>query len=1383
MSFARPSTPSTTPRKPVQASSRPSSRASSRPSSPVKPAASASLNSPLPRPSSALGINALAQGRNRGSSFSDKPAGASVKRTGGGGRASPTKPATRPLSTHANGSTSTLKSAQVTSTSSFSSPLSASSTAQRARQRKEPPRASDASSTCASSIDETSDDDVPRRRAGFGPIQTPMKKKTRGAETETEDDDPGFLTAKEGGMGESEVDVPAKNQGRSSVVYRGEGEEVTPTDEDGEETETETETEEEEKDGKQENVVVCLRVRPSKSSASSSSSPSIYSLSPSDAKLTLTTSHPSLVKRGGAYTKGGISDEYEFRFDLLHVAPAKTDSLYDAKIRPVVQAALGGFNGTVFAYGQTASGKTHTMMGSPSEPGIIPLAIDELFTSIHKQNTHRTYSLRVSFLEIYNEHLRDLLAPASPGPSSSTATIRQPEIVEGGTVKNLEERAVSMPQEVLEVLKEGENRRRVGATDWNERSSRSHCVFIVTIESMSRSGNGSARTSKLNLIDLAGSESATGQEERRKEGSFINKSLLTLGTVIGKLTESGPLASNGAAHIPYRDSKLTRLLQPALSGNSRVAVVCTVSPDVEQATETLSTLKFAKRAKMVVTKAERGVLVTDQMMLKRYAAQVEKLQQQIKLVESGNVLRERDLAAQRADEAERRGKQAQDALAEKELELSRLREQLAHTKSLILTGPTLEANARRVSGSFNMPMMSPSRSRSLNMGPKRVVSEMSALGLGTPSRSGRTLGGEASWRSGLSESVGGRLAEEDESKEKEAALARQLEEAESKLAAFSSTEGELATLRSQVDQLQRSSSLARLDAEKSHLANQDRRERIRVLEAELAEVRERLREAEAERERLAGELSSMKAEVDELKKASGEAIAASASLKEAEDALALAQEDVRTKDRLVADLQATVAAVERQLAHKEAAAKLPDARDETIASFEREVASIKQELSAVAASKATAIQAALDQGSDVRKERDLALKLVEEAEGRVKAVEELAELQTKRHEAAEQQTQKEKEAAVAALQAEMDRLTNDLAAKVDKVAQLQRAVDVYERLEAQRAKYEADQRFGTDMLKSRMAELQARTSTPTPKATPHARSFSAASASSTLSSSTSSNSDHVELQIRNGELLSRIADLERQLENAQIAGRAATPAAPRQGDVFRRKGSVDLSKRDGPIDGAEKKELQATIEVQKKQLVETQATAEDWRQRYLAAQRLLDKLTGVSRDDATSPTPTDENLPPPSRASLSELNLHSSDSSHSQLRKSSSSRRAPLASPIPASLSSRPPHPHSPQPSYSGVWTKNAPPPLPTSPYQLSAKKERKHRRETIAKDLLKLKETNAVQGRREGWDSPASSPTKAGFGAAGMVKSGSESIAGSPKVEVGNPFSASMREKKRSWE
>lgn len=117
------------------------------------------------------------------------------------------------------------------------------------------------------------------------------------------------------------------------------------------------------------------------------------------------------------------------------------------------------------------------MLGSPSEPGIIPLAVDELFSHIHHQQSRRSYSLRVSFLEIYNEQLRDLLAP--PPSTFTLQPAKGPEIVENGVVKHLEERAVSLPEEVLEVLKEGETRRRVGATDWNERSSRSHCVFIV----------------------------------------------------------------------------------------------------------------------------------------------------------------------------------------------------------------------------------------------------------------------------------------------------------------------------------------------------------------------------------------------------------------------------------------------------------------------------------------------------------------------------------------------------------------------------------------------------------------------------------------------------------------------------------------------------------------------------------------------------------------------------------------------------------------------------------------------------------------------------------------------------------------------------------------
>lgn len=187
--------------------------------------------------------------------------------------------------------------------------------------------------------------------------------------------------------------------------------------------------------------------------------------------------------------------------DALHLSPAPTESLYDLKIRQVIRAAMEGFNGTVFAYGQTASGKTHTMMGNEQEIGIIPLAIQELFSFILKvrppsfslsfvhstdnmdalqqQDTLRTFSLRVSFLEIYKEAFSDLLV-STPRPASAKPL----EVHDEGMVHGLIERPVSSPDDVMRLLEEGEKRRRVGMTDWNDRSSRSHCVFIV----VSRSG-------------------------------------------------------------------------------------------------------------------------------------------------------------------------------------------------------------------------------------------------------------------------------------------------------------------------------------------------------------------------------------------------------------------------------------------------------------------------------------------------------------------------------------------------------------------------------------------------------------------------------------------------------------------------------------------------------------------------------------------------------------------------------------------------------------------------------------------------------------------------------------------------------------------------------
>ncbi|GJN89577.1 hypothetical protein Rhopal_002564-T1 [Rhodotorula paludigena] len=1309
-------TTTSTPRKPLQAT-RPVSRASSRPSSPTKPS---SLNTTSSRPASRASTAASAATSSRALSSAEA------------GPSSPTKRLSSSLGCRSTPSSSRIRTSTASTASAAVRPTSSIASLRSSVAGAGPSARTSTASTIVSSTsfadslaeadDETddaaadaSDADLPRRRAGFGP-STPMR-----------------------------ADGPLREaDGHDSLL------EGSSADE-GDETEMD---DDEDKSGQKQNVVVCLRVRPPKSTATPSAP--IYSLSSSTATLSLTSSHPTLLKRFGSSTHvpKALSDEYEYRFDLLHEHPSPTLELYDRKIKPVVKAALAGFNGTVFAYGQTASGKTHTMTGSPLEPGIIPLSIDELFLAIRAQRSRRSYSLRVSFLEIYNEQLRDLLA--SPAGAGAGAGARGPEIVEGGAVKNLEERAVALPDEVLEVLREGEARRRVGATDWNERSSRSHCVFTVTIESMSKK-DGSARTSKLNLIDLAGSESATGQEDRRKEGSFINRSLLTLGTVIGKLSDP----STASSHIPYRDSKLTRLLQPALSGNSRVAVVCTVSPDAEQATETLSTLKFAKRAKMVVTKAERGVLVTDAILLTQYSAKIAALQQQIASLESGLptssptspsspsssalLASERDSAISRLSAAEAAALAAQDALSAKDDELARLRDLLDQTRRMVLNGPELERSARRVSGAGAGELeevLSPSRSRSLRLGlgtpgggggagargGMRTVSEMSALGRGTPSR----LAGRAS--------IGGRLAEEDEFREKEANLNNQLAAAQSELDSLRHTTAELDSLRADLASARDAAASAQQEATQASEASAARQQRVEELEREVARLTTEVAALTSERDSLRRELEQSRARLEEAQQSGDERVSAlQARVDAAEEAHSTAQvalEDAearqlksnaaaKERDSRLKHLEADIAALEQRLAAKDAdAAVLSGSQGETISSLEREVASVQAELASVVAAREAAITAAQDEAGSARTERDLALKAVEAVEQRLREVEELAALQAQQHAAAEDQTQREKDAAVRALEAEQQRLEVELRAKIDKVEQLQRAVDHYERLEAQRQTYEKNTRAGTDLLKSRLAELTSRKSTPV---TPLARSVSGASHASQISSAAggaastapSAAETHVELQIRNDELASRVHELEKQVESAGEASELEVASAQR-----------------------ESTELRSALDLQQRQLDETEARAEDWKQKYLAAQRLLDQLLAAQNGTASASSSDTENRRPSSTFSAG-----ASDAA--KTRASSLSRRAPLSS----SQSPTRPSMHSPQPSWSSTaapsspWSKTAPPPLPYSPHQRDKERARKARRETIARDLAKLKEGKVVGEKREGWDSPSGSPVKSSFG------------------------------------
>nr|VDD43226.1 unnamed protein product [Brassica oleracea] len=329
----------------------------------------------------------------------------------------------------------------------------------------------------------------------------------------------------------------------------------------------------------------------------------------------------------GDYT---IRNEYNpdlcYAFDRVFGPPTTTRRVYDTAAQQVVSGAMSGINGTVFAYGVTSSGKTHTMHGEQRSPGIIPLAVKDVF-SIIQETPEREFLLRVSYLEIYNEVINDLLDPTGQN-------LRIREDSQGTYVEGIKDEVVLSPAHALSLIASGEEHRHVGSNNVNLFSSRSHTMFTLTIES-SPHGKGDdgedVTLSQLHLIDLAGSESSksemTGQ--RRKEGSSINKSLLTLGTVISKLTDSK------AAHIPYRDSKLTRLLQSTLSGHGLVSLICTITPASSTSEETHNTLKFAQRCKHVEIKASRNKIMDEKSLIKKYQKEISCLQEELTQLKHG----------------------------------------------------------------------------------------------------------------------------------------------------------------------------------------------------------------------------------------------------------------------------------------------------------------------------------------------------------------------------------------------------------------------------------------------------------------------------------------------------------------------------------------------------------------------------------------------------------------------------------------------------------------------------------------------------------------------------------------------------------------------------
>lgn len=291
-------------------------------------------------------------------------------------------------------------------------------------------------------------------------------------------------------------------------------------------------------------------------------------------------------------------DTNSFSFDKVFGTNTRQQEIFEYSIKSIVDDVVAGYNGTVFAYGQTGSGKTYTMMGSsiddPDNKGVIPRIIEQIFTSIQMAPANMEFTVKVAYMEIYMEKVKDLLVP-----SNDNLPIHEDK-VKGVYVKGMKEVYVADTDEVYDVMRIGGDNRVVASTNMNAESSRSHSIVLITI-TQKNLDTGAAKSGKLYLVDLAGSEKvgktgASGQtlEEAKK----INKSLTALGMVINALTDGK------SSHVPYRDSKLTRILQESLGGNSRTTLIINSSPSSYNEAESISTLRFGARAKTIKNKAK-----------------------------------------------------------------------------------------------------------------------------------------------------------------------------------------------------------------------------------------------------------------------------------------------------------------------------------------------------------------------------------------------------------------------------------------------------------------------------------------------------------------------------------------------------------------------------------------------------------------------------------------------------------------------------------------------------------------------------------------------------------------------------------------------------------
>lgn len=457
----------------------------------------------------------------------------------------------------------------------------------------------------------------------------------------------------------------------------------------------------------------------------------------------------------------GAYGSHVFSFDHVYDQQCTQRAVYENTAKAVVESSLEGYNATIFAYGQTGTGKTYTMegfnsgSGSVEERGIIPRAIEQIFQHIQSNVSARMrFLVRASYLQIYNESISDLLKP-----ERNNLMIREDK-KRGVFVEGLSEWVVRSPEEIYGLMERGGAMRATGSTKMNEISSRSHAVFIIIAEQSKTSyvdakgndispeefttivnayqsrngaggngndkrkggnaaapngGNGSGlhpklesmvrqsfKVGKLNLVDLAGSErvrlsGATGQ--RLEESKKINQSLSALGNVISALTDA-----RGRQHIPYRDSKLTRILEDSLGGNCKTTMMAMISPALEAMTESLSTLKFANRAKNIKNEARVNEDLDQKSLLRKYERELKRLRAELD-EKSRNVVDKRRLLE--LDEQRRRAEEdkmaAIRALEERSREFMKEKEEKKKLEQRIsmLASQVLMSNQRKGSGSQN----------------------------------------------------------------------------------------------------------------------------------------------------------------------------------------------------------------------------------------------------------------------------------------------------------------------------------------------------------------------------------------------------------------------------------------------------------------------------------------------------------------------------------------------------------------------------------------------------------------------------------------------------------------------------------------------------------